>query len=200
MRTLCFVLCLFVSEAAWCVSATDLLNDADDAKTAVGNEKVPTTPSGGPGGGASSDLSGCAGGNPSGRISLLGVQSEMGPSTQGMSPVMKLGPEHPAMKPLRAMQTAMGMSNDPSPAAEAARQRKGMADTYEFFLAALSAQPKVSKYGKTIEQGTMIGDLTGWVYQGQLKEMAKAYNEQRVLAQQYATLYKAAEEAGRACP
>lgn len=198
MRALCIGLCLLATSlTVGARSAADLLKEADDAANAVAQENV-GAPRGGGGAapGAAADLSGCSGASRGGRISLLGVQSDMGPSTQGMSPVMKLGPQHPAMKSLAEMQTRLGMSNANTPAADAARQRKALADSYDFHLGAQRADASRSRNSK----GGYIGSVAGWVYGDQLEAMAKAYAEQQQLAQQYAALYAIAEAAGRACP
>jgi hypothetical protein len=138
------------------------------------------------------DLTGCVGRSPSGKMSLLGVTSDMGPSTQGVSPVTKLGRDHPAMKPLSELAVRMGMTQESS---AQARQQKALHDTYAFFVEAAGS-------GTTLggPKGTPIAELFGWVYEGKMEEMAKAYASYEVLARQYASLYQAAESAGRACP
>jgi hypothetical protein len=149
-------------------------------------------------GGATGQYAGCIGSAPGG-MSLLGVQSDMGPSTQGVTPAAKLGRDHPAMKLLIEVGTEMGLYPDAEGASDAdkarnaaLRQRKALHDTYAEFLG-------------YAEDGTMKGDLPmvelfAWVYEGKMEELARAYAEHHPLALKYASLHQAAEAAGSACP
>jgi len=145
--------------------------------------------------GGAGSTSGCIGSAPGG-ISLLGVQSDMGPSTQG---VAKLARDHPAMKALIEVGTEMGLYADAEGASDAdkarnaaLRQRKALHDTYAQFVG----------YGEsgTSLGGTPMADLFGWVHEGRMEAMAEAYKVHHPLALQYAAFYELAEIAGRACP
>lgn len=150
--------------------------------------------SGDPGGsgGATGQYANCIGSAPGGRISLLGVESDMGPSTQGVTPVAKINPEHPAKKELIELGKQMGWYQDAEDASDeeiarnaAAYERKVLHDTYAQFLGYTESGTALG--------GTPMADLFGWVYEGRMEEMAKAYAEYHPLALQYATLHKAAE-------
>jgi len=156
--------------------------------------------SGGPGGpgGATGQYDGCIGSAPGG-MSLLGVQSDMGPSTQGVTPAAKLGRDHPAMKALIEVGTEMGLyvvaeeASDADKARHAALgQRKALHDTYAEFLGYAA--------DGTMKGGLPMAELFAWVHQGRMEEMARAYAEYHPLAVKYASLHQAAEAAGSACP
>ena len=176
------------------LSAAEILKAAEEAEREVKKETVKPVAPGEPTGGSStpSPLAGCAAANLSGRISLLGVQSDVGPAG-GMSPVSRLGRNHPAMKPLLEMTAKMGHSNADTPQAREASQRKSMSDTYETYLYARKRQDAgLASFP--------IADLMAWVYSGELEAVARAYSAQQELVRQYAPLHAAAEAAGKACP
>lgn len=172
MRALLTVLLMSLSFAVHAKSAEDWLKEGDDALKGVGKEIV--------------DAADCIGKSPSGRIELLGVESDMGPSTQGVSPALKLGPNHEAMKALRPLQEQMWGTRelfDRDPAAYQRVQKRHYA--YYWFSGSIS--------GSKIEQGNRE-EIANW------EEWGLLYREWLELARQYAPLWQAAEAAGKGCP
>jgi len=178
------ILLLFVS-AVGAKSASEWIKEAEDERSRIEKEVV-TAPQGGAGGPAAGARSDCLPKAPD-RITLLGITSGPGPSTFG--PIARLDPQSPVMKPLADMRNQMGMTNENTPAAQAGRERKALADSFAQALAA----------GQILDAPTAPA-LWGWIFNGQFEAMARAYAEQQELARQYTGLYQAAEAVAKACP
>jgi len=187
MRRACTALLLLgVSVGAHGKAGRDWLNEANNALEGVTAEN--TDPVSAP-----SDNQ-CVGTSPTGRISLLGVESLPGPSNRaGVTPAARLGPMHPAQLAMRPLALQMGLVFEDSEKASGeekrrieasngkAQQLKGLHDFYADIISL-----------RNVDDRTENSEY--------MQRAAKAYDEYRALARQYATLHLAAEAAGRACP
>lgn len=137
---------------------------------------------------------GCLPAGRDGRISLLGVQSDMGPGES--SPMQRLAPDNPAMQPVLAFGWQLGLTAPPSGASPeiqaayaAAGERKSLADYYEAVLG-------LANIGRGPSE-RLLNVQDPWPA---LQRAAQAHAEYQSLTRQYAALVEVAEEAGNRCP
>lgn len=199
MKRLCLLL-IFACMSAQAITPAELeaakQAARDRAAAAAGldlgeNAPAPSSPGGG---GAQVANNGCLPRAGDGRISLLGVQSDMGPSSSGGDvPSARLQPDHPAMRPLLDLNFQMGGY---TPRQGASAEEVAMSNTYARRRELADKHERYLASARILGENLVI-DANSPAY---LRESAQAHAEVQALRRQYAQLLPIAQQAARACP